>query len=73
MDGLWIVILIIAAGWIYNIAHTSGKREGSRKAYGAGLRKGRAKGQSTGCMLILLAFGVAITLAGSAVTSLLAS
>lgn len=57
---LWI------AGAIFNVAYRSGKREGSRKAYGVGFNHGRRHRSQQGCGFFVLVFGIMMALASIA-------
>lgn len=66
----WIVILGIAV-WVWQSGYTSGKREGSRKAYGVGYSRGRRASNASGCLVaILMLFVIKLAAAGAIACSL---
>jgi hypothetical protein len=60
-----VIVLAIVGGialWLYDAAYHSGKREGSRKAYGVGYSRGRKAG-SSGCLIFFALLAIAATAA----------
>ncbi|GIW96264.1 MAG: hypothetical protein KatS3mg110_4305 [Pirellulaceae bacterium] len=70
MELIGLILIVVFGIWLYSLGYRSGKRTGSRKAYGVGFDRGRRSVQParssgpTGCLLTVLGLLAMFWLAG---------
>lgn len=57
MELIGVIVAVCVIGWIWSAAFASGKRLGSRKAYGVGFDRGRRSRGRSGCFIATEVYG----------------